>query len=325
MRRREFIAGLGGTMAWPVVARTQQLALPVVGVLHSQASTEVTRPYIAALHSGLAETGYVDGRGATVEYRWADNRYGRLPDLAADLVRRRAAVIVTLPTTPAALAAKAATQTIPIVFYVGTDPVEYGLVESWARPGRNDTGFTTLTKEVIPKRIGLLLEVAPAARLIAYLFNPTNVSSETEDVQRAARIRGIQVMMVEASHPSDIEPAFEKMAHQQARALVVSADGFFKDQFDKIGALAARHAMPSIFNTRLGVIRGGLLSYGVNDVEVHRQVGIYAGRILRGEKPADLPVQQPTKLQLAINLKTAKAIGLTVPNTLLVSADDVIE
>jgi putative tryptophan/tyrosine transport system substrate-binding protein len=326
MNRREFIAGLGSAAAWPVVARAQQPAMPVIGLLLTWTSaTESRRLDVAAFHRGLAETGYIEGRNVAVEYRWTEDRNDRLPDLAADLVRRHVAVIATLTSTPAALAAKAATRSIPIVFLMGTDPTEYGLVTSYPRPGGNITGFTVLSKEVIAKRMELLSKLVPAGTPLAYMFNPANFASETEDVQKAARVLGVRLLMIDADRQSNIEPAFERMMQQRAGALLMSSDSLFFSYYDQIAALATRHSLPSIFARREGVREGGLMSYGPDIADLARQTGIYTGRILRGEKPADLPVQQPTKFELAINLKTAKALGLAVPPSILLRADEVIE
>jgi ABC-type uncharacterized transport system substrate-binding protein len=325
MRRREFIAALGSAAAWPIAARAQTAINPVIGVLAPFALSDYWRPRLAALHRGLAEVGYVEGRNLAVEYRWAEDHYERLPELAADLVRRQVAVIVTLGNTPAAVAAKAATSSIPIVFVVGVDPVEYGLVASLARPGGNLTGFTALTKEVMLKKMELLRELLSGAASVAYLFNPANFSSEVDEVKKAAPLLGLRLLMMGARGQNEIEPAFERMAQARADALMVSSDPFFSSYSDRIATLAKRHGIPSMFASRQAVDLGGLMSYGINHPELHRQVGIYAGRILNGERPAELPVHQPTRLETVINLKTAKTLGLTIPNTLLVSADEVIE
>jgi putative tryptophan/tyrosine transport system substrate-binding protein len=326
MRRREFIAGLGGAAtAWPLAATAQQAAVPVIGVLLRSTFNERWRALIEAFREGVAETGFVEGRTVAIEYLWAEDRYDRLPALAADFVRRQVAVIVALGGIPAATAAKAATQTVPIVFSVGADPLEYGLVANLARPGRNVTGFTSIVKEVMVKRMELLHQLVPAATSIAYLFNPTNISSETEEVQNAGHILGLRVLMIGAVRRSDIEPALVEMAQQHAGALVVSADFLFLSNLDQVAMLAARHGLPASFRSREDVMAGGLMSYGPSLSAQYRQVGIYAGRILKGEKPADLPVQFPTKFEMVINLKTAKALSLTIPPTLLAVADEVIE
>ena len=325
MRRRQFIAGFGSAVAWPATTRAQRAPIPVIGVLASFAFTPVWRVRIAALHQGLAEIGYVEGRNLVVEYRWAEDHYDRLPMLAADLVRRQVAVIVSLTNVPAALAAQAATRSIPIVFAVGVDPVEYGLVASLARPGGNLTGFTGLTREVMAKRLELLRELVPRAASIAYLFNSANFASEIDDVKKGALLLGLRLMMMDAKDHSEIGPAFERMAQQQADALLVSSETLFISYNDEIATLAKRYKIPSMFVMREAVEQGGLISYGVNAPDLWRQVGVYVGRILNGEKAAELPVQQPTRWAMVINLKTAKALDLTIPNTLLVRADEVIE
>jgi putative ABC transport system substrate-binding protein len=323
MRRREFIAGLGGVVAWPLAARTQQAGVPVVGVL----SQGTFNNRIEVFRKGLAETGFVEGRTVVIEHRWAED-YDKLPALAADLVRRQVAVIVTMGGIPAATAAKAATQTVPIIFTgVGPDPVEYGLVASLARPGSNATGFTVMTRETTAKRIGLLRQLVPAITSIAYLFNPANPSSASEEAWNVGRILGLQVLMIGAARQSDIEPVFAEMAQQRAGAVIVSPDGLLSSNADQVAMLAARHGLPSLFVYRYAVVAGGLISYGPSLSTLlaqYREAGIYTGRILKGEKPADLPVQLPTKFELVINLKTAKALGLTVPTGLLVAADEVI-
>jgi len=325
MKRRQFIAGLGGAVAWPLTARAQQAALPVIGLLAPFALSNVWRPRLAAMHRGLAETGYIEGRNVLIEYRSAEDHNDRLPALAADLVRRNVAVIVSFANTPTAVAAKNSTNRIPIVFSIGADPVEYGLVASLARPGGNLTGVTALTKELMPKRMEVLREFVPSAASIAYLFNPANFAAEVDDVKMAAPLLGLRLIMIEASRQDDIEPAFDRMAQQRPDALVVSSDTFFSSYYDEIGALAIRHRIPSMFAVREAVALGGLISYGANGLDSARQVGIYAGRVLRGEKPADLPVQQPTKFEMGINLRTAKTLGLTVPPSLLATADEVID
>jgi putative tryptophan/tyrosine transport system substrate-binding protein len=327
MRRRQFIAGLGAA-AWPLAARAQQGdGIRRIGVLAPFALSDYWRPRLAGLHRGLADIGYIEGHNLTVEYRWAEDHYERLPDLAADLVRRQVAVIVTLLVTSAASAAKAATSTIPIVFIIGADPVEYGLVASLARPGGNLTGITTLSGEVTAKKMELLRELVPRAASVAYLFNPANFtySSELDEVEKAARLLGLRLMMMDARSQSEIGPAVERMGQAVVDALIVSADALFSSNSDQIAALAKRHGIPSMFSSREAVELGGLMSYGVNQPDLHRQVGIYAGRILNGEKPADLPVQQTTRLEMVLNLKVAKALGITFPTSLLVCADEVIE
>jgi putative tryptophan/tyrosine transport system substrate-binding protein len=326
MRRRDFIAGLGAT-ACPIVARAQQTSMPVIGVLGG-ATFEPLREYVAAFHRGLAEIGYVENRNVAVEYRWAEGDNDRLPALAADLVRRRVSVIAVLATTPGALAAKAATRTIPIVFTVGTDPVEAGLVADLARPGGNLTGVTVLGVELMAKRLSLIRDVLPAATTIAVLVNPANpiqTETETRDVQVAANALGLRVVILRASSPGEIESAFTTVVSEGASALVVSGETFFLTQPDRLVALAARHSIPTIYENRRFTAGGGLMNYGTSVVDASRLVGTYTGRILNGEQPANLPVQQATKVEFVINLKTAKALGLTFPLKLLGRADEVIE
>jgi putative tryptophan/tyrosine transport system substrate-binding protein len=327
VRRREFIAGLGGAAAWPLVARAQPAAMPVVGYLHSSTVGQTPSEIATFLH-GLGDAGFVEGQTVVIAYRNAEDRVALLPELAADLVRRRVAVIVTASSSPAALAAKAATQTIPVVFVIGADPVELGVVASLARPGANVTGVTTLDAELVGKRLGLLRELLPAATTIAFLVNLTN-QSDTESVMRGhveeTKSLGLRILILNATNPSEIEPAFEALSHQHADAIIVLADAFFQAQQDQLVALAARYAVPVSYFRRSAVEAGGLISYEGDPLDAHRIVGGYVGRILKGEKPADLPVQQSAKVNLVINLKTAKALGLTVPETLLARADEVIE
>jgi len=321
IKRRHFIAGLGSAAAWPLAARAQQASMPVVGFL-DPGRLEARGGQVFAFRRGLAESGYVEGRNVVIEYRWGEERHDTLPALAFDLVQRQVAAIATVGNSAALVAAKA-TRTIPIVFSLGLDPVEYGLVASLARPGGNATGFTSLTKELAGKRISLLHEVVPAATSIAFLYDTTSEVYERENVQDAARILGMRLLMIGASRPSDIEPAFADMVQQRAGALYVSPAPKLSARNDQIAALALRHAIPAIFTDRTGVRAGGLMSYGT--FLDRRQAGIYTGRILKGEKPADLPVQQATNVVLAINLNTAKALGLTIPETLLATADEVIQ
>jgi putative ABC transport system substrate-binding protein len=326
MRRREFITLLGGAIAWPNAARAQQPAMPVIGFL-SAGTSELARDYVAAFHRSLADGGFVEGRTVGIEYRWIEGQNDRLPALAADLVRRQVAVIVAA-STPAALAAKAATQTIPIVFIVGTDPVGIGLVASLAHPDGNITGVTNLNVELFKKCFELMHSLMPPASMIAVLVNPANVAqtaNERATVQDAARALGARVVILNASSPSEIESVFEVLIGQRVGALVVSGEIFFLNQRDQLVELAARHAVPTIYAYREFPVAGGLMSYGADFAEPYRLVGVYAGRILKREKPANLPVQQATKVELVINLKTAKALGLNIPNTLIGRADEVIE
>jgi putative tryptophan/tyrosine transport system substrate-binding protein len=326
MRRREVIAGLGSAVAWPVGVRAQRAAMPMVGFLSP--NREPGEPHLmAAFRQGLREGAYVEGRNVEILYRWAEDRNDRLPPLAADLVRRQVAVIVTPGGTPATLAAKAATQTIPIVFAVGGDPVELGLVQSLNRPGGNLTGITTRTAEAASKPLELLHELVPASDLFAVLVNPTNrtIALEVEELQVAARVLGVRLLILDTSSQGDIEAAFATLVRERSGALVISSDNLFLTQRDQIVALAARYSVPAILQYREFAAAGGLMSYGTDLSDSNRQVGVYTGRILNGEKPADLPVQQATKVQLTINMKTAKALGITFPTALLVRADEVIE
>ena len=326
MRRREFITLLGGATAWPIAVRAQQPVLPVIGFL-SAGKFEKYRDYVAAFHRSLANGGFAEGRNVGVEYRWTEGQNDRLPALAADLVRRQVTVIV-VASTPASLAAKGATQTIPIVFAVGTDPVGIGLVASLAHPGGNITGVTNLNVELFKKCFELMHSLMSPGSTIAVLVNPANVAqtaTETATVQDAARALGAHVVILNASSPSEIESAFEVLGGQRAGSLVVSGEIFFLNQRDRLVELAARHAVPMIYAYREFPVAGGLMSYGADFAEPYRLLGVYAGRILKGEKPANLPVQQATKVELVINLKTAKTLGLAMPLPLLGRADLVIE
>ena len=327
MKRREFIAGLGGAVAWPLAVRAQQPALPVIGYLGS-ASPEGEREFVAAFRRGLAEIGYVEGRNVAIEYRWADGQNDRLPALAADLVRLQVGAIAAPGATQSALVAKAATRTIPIIFELGADPVEIGLVASLNRPGGNITGVSELNVEMVAKRLALLHELVPATKSIAFLRNPNNpavIEAQTRQLQVAARILGLQLLVLNASSESEIDTAFETLVQQRAGAVILTGDSFFTSHREQLVGLAARHAVPAIYQWREFTAAGGLMSYGASRIDAFRQVGIYTGRILKGEKPADLPVMQPTKFEMAINLKTAKALGLTSPETLLATADEVIQ
>jgi putative ABC transport system substrate-binding protein len=329
LKRREFITLLGGAAAaWPLAARAQQPSMPVIGFFHL-ISLEARREYLTAFHRGLAETGYIEGRNVEIEYRWAYGQNDRLPTLVAELVRHQVSVIVILESTHGALSAKAATQTIPIVFMQGADPVQIGLVRSLNQPGGNLTGFDLHLVETVAKRLELLHESVPTATSIAYLRNPTNpvyAEAETREVQVAARALGVRLLLLNASDPKEVETAFANLVQQQVRALLLSGDGLLNFTLqDQIVALAARHAIPTMYIVRETVKAGGLMSYGLDQHDGWRQAGVYTGRILKGERPADLPVQRVTKVELAINLKTAKALGLEVPSTLLARADEVIE
>jgi putative tryptophan/tyrosine transport system substrate-binding protein len=323
MKRREFITLLGGAAAWPLAARAQQPVMPVIGYIDIGDQSH----YLAAFNRGLAETGYVVGQNAAIEFRSAAGQYDRFPQLAAELVRRNVTVIATA-FTPAALAAKAATSTIPIVFSTAADPVKIGLVASLARPGGNATGISFFSAELAAKRLGLLRELVPAAAHIAVLVNPadaTRAESTLRDVEAAARVIGLEIHVLEASTSGEIDAAFASIARDRADALFVAPDGFFNTRRVQLATLAARHAIPATYAVRDYAEVGGLMSYGASDTDANRQAGIYAGRILKGEKPTDLPVLEPTKFEFVINLQTAKAIGLTVPDKLLVAADEVIE
>ncbi len=327
IRRRDFVTLLGGTAAaWPLAARAQQPTMPVIGFLHA-GSPEPNANLVTAFRKGMGEAGYLEGRNVSIEFRWAAGQDERLPELAADLVRRQVAVIVTPGTTQAALAAKAATTTIPIVFTVGLDPVAAGLVASFNRPGGNATGIRFISTDLAAKRLGLLHElVSGAARFVA-LVNPSGplTGEATKDLQAGARTLGIQVDVLYAGTSRDIDVAFVKLASAPGSALVVSPDAFFTNRRAQLVTLAARHALPAIYSVREFAEIGGLMSYGPNFANAYRQAGVYAARILKGEKPADLPVMQPTKFEFVFNLQTAKLLGITVPPTLLALADEVIE
>jgi ABC-type uncharacterized transport system substrate-binding protein len=326
VKRREFISLVGGATAWPLAARAQQSAIPVIGFLGS-ASPDLWADRLRAFRQGLSETGYVEGNNVAIEYRWAEGQPDRLPALAADLVRNRITVMAT-PDTPATLAAKAVTATIPIVFYTAADPVELGFIANLARPGGNLTGVTILGVELGPKRLELLHELVPTATTIALLVNPTEPAlSEpiTRDLQTAARALGLKLHVLQASTESDFDAAFATLIQLRADGLVIGPQALFSTRSERLAALALRHAVPTIFQFHPFTAAGGLMSYGSSYRDGYRLAGIYTGRILKGEKPADLPVQQSTKVELIINLKTARALSLTVPISLLGRADEVIE
>ena len=325
MRRREFIKLVGGAAAaWPLAARAQQSKMPVVGFLNG-ASPDGYAPMVTAFRQGLKETGYVEGQNVAIEYRWAEGQYDRVPAMAAELIRRQVAVIVA--NTPGVQAVKAATMTIPIVFTTASDPVQIGLVASLSRPGGNVTGVTQLSVEVAPKRLQLAHELVPTATIIALLVNPTNPLTETilRDLQAAARTLGLQLHVLHASTERDFDTVFATLAQQRASALVIGTDAFFLARSGQLAALTVRHAVPAIFQDRAFAAAGGLMSYGGSSPESYRQAGVYTGRILKGEKPADLPVVQSTKVEMVINLKAANTLSLTVPLSLLGRADEVIE
>jgi putative ABC transport system substrate-binding protein len=326
MRRREFIAGLGGAAEWPMVARAQQPKVPVVGYLISEPFTDTWRDIIAAFKRGLADAGYIDGRNLTIELHSADSRNDRLPTLARELVRRQVSLIKA-DGVPAALAAKAETATIPIVFNSGGDPVQLGLVASMNRPGGNITGITSIGGELVAKRLELLHQTVPAAKSIAMLANPSNPMSNglIAEAKTAAHALGIDLSVFNARSQDEITSAFTIIINQRVGAILVSADTFYISQMNELVALAARHRIPTSYNGREFVQAGGLLSYSANFGDAYRLAGNYAGRILKGERPGDLPVQQATKVLLSLNLKTAKALGLTIPETLLATADEVIQ
>jgi putative tryptophan/tyrosine transport system substrate-binding protein len=326
MQRREFIAGLGSAAAWPVVARAQQPAMPVIGFLSVQSADDDYKQSAVPFLQGLQETGYDDGQNVAVEYRWAENQADRLPGLVADLVRRRVAVIVAVGTAEA-LAAKAATTIIPVVFATAADPVALGLVASLNRPGANVTGIANLNADLAPKRLQLLRELIPNAAVFGVLADPALPATPSiiADLHAAARTLGLQLVVANASTDSDLETAFATFLQQRVGAVLVSASSFYRTHPEQLVALAARHGLPAIYARREPALAGGLMSYGTDAADMVRQVGVYTSRFLKGEKPADLPVVQASKFELVINLKTAKALGLTIPETLLATADEVIQ
>lgn len=322
MRRREFIALLGGATAWPLATRAQQPAMPVIGFLNGGSATAFAA-YVQAFIRGIAETGYTVGENVVIEYRWAEGHYDRIPDMVDDLVRRRVAVLA--PNTPAAHAAKRAAGNIPVVFFTGEDPVASGLVASLNRPGGNVTGVTTLLGELAAKQVGLLRELVPAATLIGFLVNPRSLITErnVQDALDAAQKLGEKIEIVHASSEVEIDAAFEALRDMRASALLVQPDTFLINK--RIVALAARDALPAMYQVRELVAVGGLISYGPSVADMYRQMGVYAGKVLKGTNPAEMPVLQPTKFEMAINLKTAKALGLKPSDNLLSLADEVIE
>ena len=325
LRRRHFITLLGGAAAWPLAARAQQAAMPVIGYLDG-GSLGTSAHVVAAIRKGLSEAGYVEGSSVTIEYRWAEGNYDRLPTMAAEMARRRVAVIVAMG-TPAAFAAKAATATVPIVFGGGSDPVQAGLVASLNRPVGNVTGVTSMNAEIEAKRLGLLHELLPQATRFAVLVNPDNPLAEIDikDARATAATIGGQIEIFTARTNREIDDSFASLVQQRADALLIGPDVFFTNRRVQLATLAVRHGMPAIYAFREFAEAGGLMSYGTSNTDRDRQVGVYAGRILKGENPADLPILRPTKFEFVINLQTARTLGLTVPEKLLATADEVIE
>ena len=321
MTRRELVLLLGGAMTVAGAVRAQQRAMPVIGFLNPTSPGPLA-PYVAAFRQGLAETGYVEGQNVTIQYRWAEDHFDRLPALAADLVAQKVDVIASTGDIARAQAAKTATSTIPIVFLIGGDPVGVGMVNSLARPGGNLTGFTLLGGELVPKRLELLSELAPQTKVIALLLHPN--SPATGGVQQAARTKGLELHVLRASTESEIDAAFALLVPLHAGALLVAGAPFFDSQRERLVALASRYAVPAIYSEREFAAAGGLISYGTSRTAAYRQVGTYVGRVLKGAKPADLPVQQPTTFELVVNLNTAKALGLTIPQAILRLADEVV-
>ncbi|MFZ0983848.1 MAG: ABC transporter substrate-binding protein [Pseudolabrys sp.] len=327
MRRRDFIKVIAGSaIAWPLSARAQQPTMPVIGFMNAASAKSYAR-HLSAFLKGLGETGYIDGQNVAIEYRWAEGENDRLPAMADDLVHRQVAVIAAT-SAPAALAAKAATTTIPIVFETGGDPIKLGLVPSLNHPGGNVTGVTQTNVETVPKRLQLLHELAPTARVMALLVNPTDpalAETNTKDVQAAARALGLEFHVLTASTERDLDGVFAKLIQLRAGGLVIGSGAFFTSRSEQLGALTVSHAVPAIHDKREFAVAGGLMSYGGNIADSYRLAGVYTGRVLKGDKPADLPVQQVTKVEMTINLKTAKALGLNIPEPMIGRADEVIE
>jgi putative ABC transport system substrate-binding protein len=327
MRRRDFIRLIGGSAAWPLTAGAQQPVMPVIGFLNSASPGGLVRHELQAFLTGLAETGYIEGQNVAIEYRWAEGQIDRLPSIVADLVQRKVSVIAAT-TTPAALAAQAATTTIPIVFETGSNPVQLGLVASLNRPGGNVTGVTSLIVEVAPKRLELLHELLPTANVMGLLVNPADrnlAQAQAREVASAARKMGLQLQVLNASSEHDFDAVFASIARQQVDGLVIGAGSVFIRNIERLAALTVRHALPAIYEYRDFPAAGGLMSYGSDIMDTYRLAGVYTGRVLKGEKPADLPVYQATKFELHLNARTAKALGVTFPLTLLGRADEVIE
>lgn len=327
MNRRDAVLALAALGASPLLCSAQQPTLPVIGLLGSE-SPDLWASRMRAFHQGLSEMGYIDGRNVAIEYRWAEGHNDRLPALAADLVRRRVTVIAAPGSTPATLAAKGATSTIPIIFWIGSDPIELGIVANMNRPEGNLTGVTTLNHKLVAKRVELMHEVVPAARSIALLVNPTSPSltkTAIEDAQAAARSLSLELHVLNASTEPDLDAVFANLTQMRVGGLVIGTDAFFTSRLEKLAALGIRHGVPTTYHFREFTAAGGLISYGGSITDAFRETGVYTGRILRGERPANLPVQQVTKVDLYINLRTAKALGINVPNTLIVRADEVIE
>jgi putative tryptophan/tyrosine transport system substrate-binding protein len=326
LKRRDFISVLGGAVAWPLAARAQQAAMPLVGFL-GPASAAGYVPFLTAFREGLSASGYVEGRNVTIEYRWANDRYDLLPALATDLVNRRVSALATGGATAAALAAKNATTTIPVVFSIGADPVKFGLVASLNRPGGNVTGVSFLANALMAKRLEVLGELLPGTDKFAVLINPSNPNavSDTQDVLSAASALGRQVFVVKATEQRELDEVFNSLTRQQARALLVLPDALFTSRPQQLSILAAHHRLPAIYPNRLFSDAGGLMSYGTDQLEAYREAGRYVGRILKGERPSDLPVVQSTKFEFVINLKTARTLGIDIPAKLLAIADEVIE